>query len=169
MKQNWWFRFSFLLLLVVLAVAALVPSLTKLDEDSSYPFQSKLNLGLDLQGGLYMVLGIDFNKVYRDEVKGMGQRLTSLLEDGGIAAERGPLDTSDPEDPKQSLVMGQASQVSAAKEKIREYGRNAIRFTRERGGTRLNTAWWPPTSTPSPNRRWASPSRSSATESTSLG
>ena len=133
MKKSWWFQFLSLLLLAVLAVVVLVPTLTEIEEDSSYPFKSKLGLGLDLQGGLYMVLGIDFNDVYRDEIRGMGQKLFDLLQDAGISAQMGEFNASDPQDPKQSLIIEDPSQVPAAKEKIREYGVNAIRLTGEQG------------------------------------
>ena len=118
----------------MLAVASIIPSLVKIDRDSFYPFQSKLNLGLDLQGGLYMVLGIDFNKVYRDEVKGMAQKLIYVLEDYGISAERGAFNMADPQDPKQSVIIKEISQMAEARGKIKEYGNNAIRLTGEKGG-----------------------------------
>ena len=117
-------------------MAVVLPSFTKIDEKTSYPFQSKLSLGLDLQGGLYMVLGIDFNEVYRDEVRSMGRRLLEVLKDGDVIAELGDLDASDPQDPKLTLMLSQPSQLSSAKAKIKEYGLNAIRLTGE-GGANL--------------------------------
>ena len=132
MRAGWWIQICFLGLLAILAVGSIVPSLTPIDEESSYPFHSKLNLGLDLQGGLYMVLGIDFNKVYRDEVKGMGQRFKDVLADAGISTERGELNARDPQDPKQSLIVSDPTQLDKAQEKIKDYGTNAIRLTAER-------------------------------------
>ena len=70
MTRGWWLRFSLLLALVIGSMVALTPTFFNLSEKSSFPVKNKINLGLDLQGGLYMVLGIDFNKVYRDEVVG---------------------------------------------------------------------------------------------------
>ena len=134
MKKVWWIKFSLLALLAVVAAASLLPSLVKISEDTPYPFRSKLNLGLDLQGGLYMVLGIDFNKVYRDEVKGMTQKLILILADDGISAELGELDSSDPQDPRATLIISQVDQSAAAKQKIKEYGKNAIRLTLEKPG-----------------------------------
>ena len=134
MRQSWWWQSSFLLVMTVLSLAVLAPSLMKIDKNGSYPFQSQLNLGLDLQGGLYMVLGIDFNKVYRDEAKGMAQKLIDTLKDSGISSERGALNMDDPQDPKQSVFITDISQFSRAKEKIKEYGNNAIRLTGEKEG-----------------------------------
>lgn len=131
MKGRWWFRFSVLVFLVVLAGMSLVPSFKTISEDSSYPMKSKINLGLDLQGGLYMVLGIDFNKVYRDETKGMGQKLLFLLKDNGISATVGNLDLSSPEDPKIEIIID--GDVQTGHDLIKDYVRNAMRLTREEG------------------------------------
>ena len=136
MSRSWWLQFSLLALLATLAITALVPTFFKVGEDSRYPFKSKLNLGLDLQGGLYMVLGIDFNKVYRSEVESMTRKLLFVLEDSGISAQAGTLDASDPQDPKHSLTLSDATQLEQAKAKIKEYGTGAIRLTGE-GATEL--------------------------------
>ncbi|MCY4644824.1 MAG: protein translocase subunit SecD [Bacteriovoracales bacterium] len=133
MKKSWWFKLSFLSLLALWALASLAPSFMDMDEEGPYPLKSKLNLGLDLQGGLYMVLGIDFNKVYRDEIKTMARNLMDVLEDKGMTVTRGTLDRSDPQDPKQSLLLGEGVQMEKAKEAIKSYGANAIRLTKEEG------------------------------------
>ncbi|MEN9724346.1 MAG: export rane protein SecD [Pseudomonadota bacterium] len=70
MSRSWWGKLWILVFMTVLAVAYVVPTLTQLDpEKSKFPVKQKMNLGLDLQGGLYMVLGVDFEKVYRDVVE----------------------------------------------------------------------------------------------------
>jgi preprotein translocase subunit SecD len=102
MKTSWWVRFSALIVFVVLAVLILLPTVMKFDESGNYPFKSKINLGLDLQGGLYMVLGIDFKKVYKDEVNTYGRKIENLLKDQEIIVTPGNLDESDQMDPKPS-------------------------------------------------------------------
>lgn len=135
MKQSWWMRFSFLLVLTVLAVLVIIPTTMKFDEESSYPFKSKINLGLDLQGGLYMVLGIDFKKVYADEVKGYGRKIESILKDRGIVIKVGSVNLDDPMDPKQSLILDKSSDMEAAKTRIKEYYQGLVRITKEEGAT----------------------------------
>lgn len=132
MKGKWWFSFSFLLVLAVISVMSLVPTVKPIGEESSYPFKSKINLGLDLQGGLYMVLGIDFNKVYRDETRSMGTKLLFALEDNGLKGEVLDLDQSIPEDPKVTIAVTQGD-LEVAREKMREYSRNVMRLTGEEG------------------------------------
>jgi preprotein translocase subunit SecD len=69
MNRSWWSKFWVLVAAVIFGVTYIIPTVGQLDpEKSKFPFKQKMNLGLDLQGGLYMVLGVDFNKVYRDIV-----------------------------------------------------------------------------------------------------
>lgn len=133
MKTNWWVRFSVLLVLIAASVIVLLPTVMKFDENGSYPVKSKINLGLDLQGGLYMVLGIDFKKVYRDEIQTSARKIESLLKDEEIASTIGALDATDPMDPKQSIALSKASDMEAAKKKIKTIFGNTIRITQEEG------------------------------------
>ena len=87
MKENWWMRFALLVFVGVISTMMVIPTVFDLERDSSYPIKSKINLGLDLQGGLYMILGIDFDQVYADEVRGYGRRIRDLLKDRGIELE----------------------------------------------------------------------------------
>jgi preprotein translocase subunit SecD len=135
MTKGWWLRFSFMLVLVLAAAMSLTPTLFKLDEKSSFPIKSKINLGLDLQGGLYMVLGIDFNKVYRDEIVGYTRKMQSVLKEAGIDSTLGNADASDVRDPKHSIVINKSSDVEAAKNKIKEYFGYPLRLTRDEGTT----------------------------------
>lgn len=135
MAKGWWFRFSFLAALVVGALMAVTPTFLNLKDDSSFPVKSKINLGLDLQGGLYMVLGIDFNKVYRDEVTGYARKAIATLKDVGIDATMGTLDTKDAKDPKHSIVIAKESDVDAARAKIKEFYTYPLRLTNDEGTT----------------------------------
>ena len=55
--------------MIVTAGIYVFPTLSNLNpETTKFPFKQKINFGLDLQGGLYLVLGVDFNKVYKDVV-----------------------------------------------------------------------------------------------------
>ncbi len=133
MKTSWWVRFSVLVILVAVSIAVIIPTAFKIDENGSYPIKSKINLGLDLQGGLYMIMGIDFKKVYRYEVQTYARKIESLLKDQEIAMTIGTLDVSDPMDPKQSFALAKSSDAEAAKKKIKEYFGSTIRITMEEG------------------------------------
>jgi preprotein translocase subunit SecD len=78
--RGWWGRLGLLVATVVLSVVYVTPTLTGLDpEKSKFPFKQKINLGLDLQGGLYLVLGVDFNKVFKDVLDRQRGSLESRL------------------------------------------------------------------------------------------
>ncbi|MFN7684338.1 MAG: protein translocase subunit SecD [Oligoflexia bacterium] len=78
MNRSWWGKLWVLIAATVIGVVYIIPTIAQLDpEKTKFPFKQKINLGLDLQGGLYMVLGVDFNKVYRDIVD---RQLTSFQE-----------------------------------------------------------------------------------------
>lgn len=133
MNRSWWYRFSFMLLLFIISVMAVIPTFFGLKEESSFPVKSKINLGLDLQGGLYMVLGIDFNKVYSDEVKNYLKKVESVLIDEGINAEFGKLNANDATDPKHSIIVSNPSQIEMARDKVKEYFGTNLRVTSVNG------------------------------------
>ena len=135
MAKGWWFRFSLLMVLVIAAVMATTPTFFNLKEDSAFPVKTKINLGLDLQGGLYMVLGIDFNKVYRDEIIGYARKAQATLKDIGIESSVGALDASEALDPKHSIILAKESDRDAAKAKLREFYNYPLRLTKDEGTT----------------------------------
>lgn len=129
MKRDWWYRLLLLVFLTGISVFMIVPTAFDFKEGNSYPYKGKVNLGLDLQGGLYMILGIDFNKVYLEEVKGIGRKIQYVLKDNGIDSSLGNLNVDDPEDPKQMIILADGSQVELAKQKVGESYNRTIRLT----------------------------------------
>ena len=128
MARGWWVRFLLLAALTVAALMSVTPTFFNLNEKSSFPVKTKINLGLDLQGGLYMVLGIDFNKVYRDEVVGYSRKIVSLLADEKIEAKLGDLIVADVKDPKQSIQLSNAADTSKAKDVVSKFYGNTLRL-----------------------------------------
>lgn len=88
MSKSWWIKFSVLIFTVVLASFYIYPTIKGLDpETSKYPVKQKVNMGLDLQGGVYMVLGVDFNRVYRDVVERQVSGLKDPLQEKNITVK----------------------------------------------------------------------------------
>ncbi len=138
MNRSWWYRFSFMLFLFVISVMAVIPTVFNFNENSSFPVKSKINLGLDLQGGLYMVLGIDFKKVYSDEMKNYAKKIQTTLQDEGIASSIGKLSVTDPEDPHHTVIISQEGDLQKARDFISEYYSGSgkpLRFTGLEGTT----------------------------------
>jgi preprotein translocase subunit SecD len=85
MSRSWWGKFFLLGFIVVLSGVYVYPTLANLYlEKTKFPFKQKINLGLDLQGGLYLVLGVDFNKVYKDVVDRQSSSLKDRLKEKGV-------------------------------------------------------------------------------------
>ena len=82
-KLKW--RFAWMGLLVVLAICTLLPSVVSsksLPPWFSSVFKSKVQLGLDLQGGLQIVYSVDLNKAVDDKASEVKRDLDdALLED----------------------------------------------------------------------------------------
>lgn len=88
MARSWWMRFLLLAFFTVLSVIYVIPTVANLDlEKTKFPFKQKINLGLDLQGGLYLVLGVDFNRVFKDVAERQMVSLESRLKDKGVPAK----------------------------------------------------------------------------------
>jgi protein-export membrane protein SecD len=133
MKRSWWYRFLFLLVVTAISVVVILPTALDFDEESKFPVKSKINLGLDLQGGLYMILGIDFKKVYRDEVKGYARKIEYVLKDNDIASESGELSVTNPLDPQHSVTISNPTQMDAAVAKVKEFFPGFLRITGSTG------------------------------------
>jgi len=119
--------------MTTLAIFVLIPTALNFDRESTYPVKSRLNLGLDLQGGLYMVLGIDFKKVYQDEVKGYARRMEFLLNDEGIKAQVGSLNKEIADDPYHTLIITNPAELEKAKDLVKKYFTSVVRLTHEEG------------------------------------
>ena len=69
MTKVWWGKFILLVAAVIFSAMYVYPTIAGLDpETSKFPVKKKMSMGLDLQGGVYMVLGVDFNRVYKEVV-----------------------------------------------------------------------------------------------------
>ncbi len=130
MARNWWIRFSVLAVIITVALLAIVPSVTNSDP-KKWVISKKVNLGLDLQGGLYMVLGIDFNKVYRDEILVSVKKAQTYLQQEALPVTLGDLDVSDPRDPKQTLII--EGDVEKTTTKLNEYFGYSMRLVGDEG------------------------------------
>jgi preprotein translocase subunit SecD len=76
MRRRLWLRIG--LVLAVIAVSAWY----------LYPPQKTINLGLDLQGGIHLVLGVDVDKALEAQVERAGDTIRAELEKKGIGITR---------------------------------------------------------------------------------
>lgn len=128
MKRSWWLRFVVFVLAVGISFFALVPTFFSHDEKSTYPVKSKINLGLDLQGGLYIIMGIDFDKVYKDELRNYVRRLSKALnEEKQLGTSLGVTTADDPRDPRMTLRVTQENADAALEYTKRQF--SSLRLT----------------------------------------
>ena len=103
MKASWWWRFGLCVVLVVLASFQLIPTAKFLSLEGedlkkaqgsrkafeamlpSWAPTSKITPGLDLQGGVQLVLGVDLQKAIADKAERMSDRIRFDLNDKKIA------------------------------------------------------------------------------------
>ena len=76
MRRNLWLRIG-------LVVAVIAVSLWYL-----YPPKQRINLGLDLQGGIHLVLGVDTSKAIANQVERAAEEFKAALERKGIGVKR---------------------------------------------------------------------------------
>src|SRR6185503_17441088 len=80
MERSWWWKAALYGVVTVLAVLYLIPTVVPEEKQPSYiksHFQKKIQLGLDLQGGLHLVYEVNVDKAVSDKV----DRLSSDIED----------------------------------------------------------------------------------------
>lgn len=136
MTSKWWTKFSLLVLVTILSVLYIVPTFTKLNpEKSAFPFSKKINLGLDLQGGLYLVMGVDFNKVFKDVADRQLSSLTERLKDKTVTITESKVSLANvsQDDPRLQIKF-QAAQKQTVKDLLQKEFPN-LRMTDEKGDT----------------------------------
>jgi protein-export membrane protein SecD len=119
-------------LLMVLAVLFAVPNLLSEENRNSLPgFMPKgtINLGLDLQGGSHLLLGVDTDKVIDDRMRAMMSDVRREMRPNRAAGqERVSIDglTYDDSTGTITLRLADASQADEAERRVRELTRGGI-------------------------------------------
>src|SRR5258706_6782294 len=126
MDRGWYWKAGFILAVTLLAIWALVPSVTyfrlpNTERNEASVFEKArpkwapakhLNLGLDLQGGIHLVMGVEVDKAVREKAVRRAEELSAELERKDIkgADVRG--------DPDTGIVTVTAPDVTRAKNLI---------------------------------------------------
>lgn len=134
-NRSWWGKLALLVAFIVTSIVYVVPTVGNLNlETTKWPFKQKINLGLDLQGGLYLVLGVDFNRVYRDIMDRQATSLTSGLKDRGVpfTAVKTLRDSSPEGDPRLSVEFDGAKRDQVYNELKNNYA--SLRLVDEKPG-----------------------------------
>lgn len=79
MNKNQQWKLLGIILLAVLCVWLIYPPFTVKDKDGAVLHKGKINLGLDLQGGMHVVLRVDTSKLTADEKKDAVERAMETI------------------------------------------------------------------------------------------
>ena len=110
MNKKWWFKFSLLVAVSTISGLVVAPTFLKTGSEK-LPFSKKINLGLDLQGGLYLVMGVDFNKVFKEMTERQMGILSERLKEKGFLVTEAKLRTDGvPQDDPRIQLKIQAAQ-----------------------------------------------------------
>lgn len=140
MSRSWWAKLFLLIAVTLGAVIYVTPTALNLDPaKSGFFFKQKINLGLDLQGGVYMVLGVDFKKVYADVSERLADNLREDIEKKQIACAKPVLQKTEAngalsDDPKIEVVCTTAESKKKLHDLVKsEY--DTFRIADEKGNT----------------------------------
>ncbi|HMC95576.1 MAG TPA: hypothetical protein VKO16_12475, partial [Polyangia bacterium] len=89
MERSWWWKAALYGVVTVLAVLYLIPTVVPEDKQPDFikkHFQKRIQLGLDLQGGLHLVYEVNVDKAVASKVDRMSSDLEDRLrKDKGVA------------------------------------------------------------------------------------
>jgi preprotein translocase subunit SecD len=122
MERAWWWKAALYGFVTVVAVLYLVPTLVPEEKQPSFiksHFQKKIQLGLDLQGGLHLVYEVNVDKAVSDKV----DRLSSDIEDR-LRRDKGVKELNVTREGRDDIILTFKNPADAAKvdeELLREY------------------------------------------------
>jgi preprotein translocase subunit SecD len=90
MERNWWLKVILTLGLILASVVMLIPTI--LGDDTPDWFKSitdkRINLGLDLRGGIHLVLGVEVEKAVADYVYRLTEEVDQFCEEEDLRCEK---------------------------------------------------------------------------------
>ncbi|HRK01712.1 MAG TPA: protein translocase subunit SecD [Oligoflexia bacterium] len=134
MTRNWWMKLALLVVVAVGSAIYVAPTALNVNPETTKLFyKKKVNLGLDLQGGVYMVLGVDFKKIYSDVVSRLAENVQDDLKEKNIACSLPQnLETKASDDPTFKVTCTSADAKKAFYALVKE-SHDTLRFTYDEG------------------------------------
>jgi preprotein translocase subunit SecD len=103
MERSWWWKAALYGVVTVMAILYLVPTVVPEEKQPAFfkkHFQKRIQLGLDLQGGLHLVYEVNVDKAVSDKV----DRLSSDLEDR-LRKDKGVADLAVSREGRDDIVL----------------------------------------------------------------
>src|ERR1700682_4600882 len=135
MDRAWYWKAGFILAVTLLSAYALVPRLTyprlppQVRNEASvfeqarpkWPPARHLNLGLDLQGGIHLVMGVEVDRAVREKAVRRAEEIAAEMDRKGIKG----VDVKG--DPETGIVTVTASDIGKAKDLLSEFSDMYVR------------------------------------------
>ena len=113
-------RWAVIFFVLITALACLLPNVYSFSEDEWWFSKEKLTYGLDIQGGLHLVMGVEVNEAIQEKIKNMETDVKTHLEKENISIQS--LSTLKKERTGQmELVLNKTEDVEKTKEVLKEY------------------------------------------------
>src|SRR5437588_8239524 len=103
MERSWWWKAALYGFVTVVAVLYLIPTVVPEDKQPAFiqkHFQKRIQLGLDLQGGLHLVYEVNVDKAVSSKV----DRLASDIEDH-LRKDKGVSDVSISREGRDDIIL----------------------------------------------------------------
>src|SRR3989440_6232250 len=137
MDRSWYWKAGFIAAVTLLAIWALVPSVTyfrmpatERNEASAFDKArpkwapaKHLNLGLDLQGGIHLVMGVEVDRAVREKAVRRAEEIAAEMDRKGVKG----VDVKG--DPETGIVTVTAPDVDKAKDVLSEFTDMYVRRT----------------------------------------
>jgi len=106
-------RWTIIFLVLLLAIIYLVPNFVNFEEEDWWFTKQKIVYGLDIQGGLHLVMGVDVKGVIQEKTKRLASNFESELQEDGVSYK----DVKIPEGQRDRLIVSVNSPVDLQKVK----------------------------------------------------
>ena len=134
MPRSWWYRTLLLLFCTTIGILHIIPTMFPKLDAKKLPVKHKINLGLDLQGGLYLVLGVEFPTVYRESIIRNAKTLEEDMKKRGTGVKSAELvANSAPSDPFVEVKIEDPAKAEEFRSKLKSDWGSIFRVERQSG------------------------------------
>ena len=134
--KTWWYKLIFLLFIVVIAALNLIPTLFPEMDTKNFPVKNRINLGLDLQGGLYIIMGIELPAVLKESLlRNSRNMLKDYMEEKNFSiTDIQYYSESNPEDPQVEISLKDPSQTESFRAELKKEFTYFFRIVQQKKG-----------------------------------
>ena len=124
MRTGITWRITTIFFVLILAILFFVPNLANI---SWWPTKDKIRYGLDIQGGLYLVMGVDVPNVLRESSDRLAETIGTESKDNGIVLVSSARDKSNPDSLDIHIKTNSAGDSDKVRELLKkQYGTNLL-------------------------------------------